>query len=51
MWLWIALAMLAAVIGLPFAALAGKGAGRRLRGTLQLAAIFLGLGEVLDPPS
>jgi len=53
MGLWIAKAALAVIValGIPLAALAGKGAGRRLRGNLQLAAIFLGLGEVLDPPS
>lgn len=51
--LWIAAAVLlaVAVIGIPLAVMAGKGAGKRLRGNLQLAAIFLGLGEVLDPPS
>jgi hypothetical protein len=43
--------MAVAVIGVPLAAMTGKDAGRRLRGNLQLAAIFLGLGEVLDPPS
>jgi hypothetical protein len=43
------IACLAAVI--PLAALAGKGAGKRVRGNLQLAAILLGFGEPLDPPS
>jgi hypothetical protein len=53
MGLWLAAAALVAIgaVGIPLAALAGKRAGRRLRGNLQLAAIFLGLGEVLDPPS
>ncbi|HXQ16705.1 MAG TPA: hypothetical protein VN814_18990 [Caulobacteraceae bacterium] len=47
MGLWIATAAAVIVaLGIPLAALAGKGAGRRLRGNLQLAAIFLGLGEV-----
>ena len=50
-WIAAAVLMIAAAIGIPLAALAGKGAGKRMRGNLQLAAIFLGLGEVLDPPS
>jgi len=35
---------------IPLAALAGRGAGKRMRGNLQLAAILLGFGEPLDPP-
>jgi hypothetical protein len=39
------------VVGVPLAALAGRGMGTKLRGNLQLAAILLGFGEPLDPPS
>jgi len=39
------------IVGVPLVALAGMGAGRKLRGNLQLAAILFGLGEPLDPPS
>jgi hypothetical protein len=50
---WIAVFLLVAclVAAIPLAALAGKGAGTRMRGNLQLAAILLGFGEPLDPPS
>ena len=50
---WIAAFLLVGclVAGIPLAALAGKGAGKRMRGNLQLAAILLGFGEPLDPPS
>ena len=39
------------IAGIPLAALAGKGVGTKVRGNLQLAAILLGFGEPLDPPS
>jgi hypothetical protein len=50
---WIAAGLLVAclVAAIPLAALAGKSAGKRVRGNLQLAAILLGFGEPLDPPS
>ena len=41
----------AVLVGVPLMARLGRGAGRKMRGNLQLAAIFLGLGEPLDPPS
>ena len=39
------------VIATTLVALAGRSAGRRARGNLQLAAILLGLGEPADPPT
>jgi hypothetical protein len=50
---WIGAFLLVAclIAGIPLAALVGKGAGKRMRGNLQLAAILLGFGEPLDPPS
>jgi len=53
MGVWIVAAALIAVVlvAIPLAALPGKGAGKRMGGNRQLAAILLGFGEVLDPPS
>ncbi|HEX3916244.1 MAG TPA: hypothetical protein VHW60_02820 [Caulobacteraceae bacterium] len=42
---------LAALALIPIVALAGRGAGKRMRGNLALAAMLLGLGEPFDPPS
>jgi hypothetical protein len=50
-WIWVLVAGVVLVAGIPLAALAGKGVGKKVRGNLQLAAILLGLGEPLDPPS
>ena len=49
---WIAALLLIACLAaaVPLAGLAGRGAGRRMRGNLQLAATLLGFGEPLDPP-
>jgi hypothetical protein len=44
----IALAVLALI---PLLALAGRKAGRSMRGNLALATMLLGLGEPLDPPA
>lgn len=53
MGVWIVACALIAVVlvAIPLAALVGKGAGKRMGANLQLAAILLGFGEVLDPPS
>jgi hypothetical protein len=50
-WVWALVAGVVLVVGIPLAALAGKGVGTKVRGNLQLAAILLGFGEPLDPPS
>jgi hypothetical protein len=50
-WILALVAGVALIAGIPFAALAGKGVGTKVRGNLQLAAILLGFGEPLDPPS
>ena len=50
-WIWAPVAGVALLAGIPFAALAGKGVGAKVRGNLQLAAVLLGFGEPLDPPS
>jgi hypothetical protein len=49
--LWIVILAVAALVLIPVLALAGRKAGRSMRGNLALAAILLGLGEPLDPPS
>jgi hypothetical protein len=41
----------AVLVLVPVAALAGRGVGKRMRGNLAMAAMLLGLGEPLDPPS
>ena len=50
-WIWALVASVALIAGIPLAALAGQGVGAKVRGNLQLAAIMLGFGEPLDPPS
>jgi hypothetical protein len=36
---------------IPVVALAGRGAGKKMRGNIALAGILLGLGEPVDPAS
>ena len=50
-WIVALLAGALLIAGIPLVALAGKGVGTKVRGNLQLAAILLGFGEPLDPPS
>ena len=50
--LWaLGLMAIAGLALIPLFALAGRKAGRSVRGNLALAAMLLGLGEPLDPPS
>jgi hypothetical protein len=50
-WILGLVACVVLIVGIPLAAMAGKGFGGKMRGNLQLAAILLGFGEPLDPPS
>ncbi len=50
-WLGPLLALLAVVILAPLVARFGWRHGRKLKGGVALAAILLGVGEPLDPPS
>jgi hypothetical protein len=45
-----ALIVLAGLALIPLVALAGRRAGKKMRGNLALASILLGLGQPVDPP-